>query len=287
VCGRGSPVALERRVGTRRVALSLLVLIALGSSSAAAAAAPPRTAILESVQVTEEVPGDVIVVGGDLSLGPGAVVHGHAVAVFGTVTVAPGARVDGRVVAVSSLANLSLTPGSDQDPLLTTAVRVLATGGWLLLTTGLAWAFPVGLRRGVRALPGLGVRLAALGAMAWVTLFGALVAALSLGPSLGVALAAALLLAALVAKTVGLAVLGGGIGRALLGLLVHRPLPLSVDVFVGVALLLTVRLVPLVGSPLWTVLSVVALGTGVFALALVPHNGAFEVSLPRASSTNR
>ena len=76
-------------------------------------------------------------------------------------------------------------------------------------------------------------------------------------------------------------------GRVVLGRLVHRPLPLSVDVFVGVALLLVVRVAPLVGSPLWTVLSVVALGTGVFALALVSHDGALEVSLPPASPTNR
>jgi len=46
----------------------------------------------------------------------------------------------------------------------------------------------------------------------------------------------------------------------------ERPMPLTLEVFTGVALLLLVRFVPLVGGVLWSVCSIAALGTGIIAV---------------------
>jgi hypothetical protein len=148
------------------------------------------------------------------------------------------------------------------------------------VVTVLALALPVRLRLGVVALSRLGLRVVVLGILASITLFAALVAALSLGPGLGVPLTAGVMLLFLATKAVGLTVVGGWLGELLLRRRLHRPLPLSCEVFVGVAVLLLLRVLPVAGGSLWTVASVVAVGAGLFTLVVLPQDGGLGLPIP-------
>jgi hypothetical protein len=107
---------------------------------------------------------------------------------------------------------------------------------------------------------------------------------LGFGPTLGVPLVAALSLAYRIGKAIGLTILGGYLGSWVLERWVRRPLPLSVSAFVGVAILLALRFVPVTGEITWTVISIAALGTGVLSLGLATSRNAIE--LPEPSSRN-
>jgi hypothetical protein len=265
--------------------LILLTTIVFGWAlwAVPAAAGPSRTSILADLVVDEPVDGDVVVFAADLVLGENARVTGdavavggnirvaggaevgrHVLAVFGTAEISNGAVVDGRVFSLASLASFVQGPG--EGPLSTrvsVAVRLLASGGWLLVTTGLAFLFPVRMRYGAWALPPLGYRVPALGFLVFVTVIASLVAALGFGPALGVPLIAGLMVVFFAAKAVGLTVIGAALGAAVLRKWLHHPLPISLEVFVGTLVLLVLRFLPLAGETLWAVMSVVALGASI------------------------
>jgi hypothetical protein len=261
----------------------LILLAALGLlvvHGTVAWAAPTRVATLSELRIDEVVEGDVVALAGDVILGPHADVRGHAVAVFGEVRAEPGARVRGRMIGLSSLAGLAVEPAVGEDGArLRIAVRLIIGGGWLLATTLIAVLWSARVRDGVAVLPRLGLRVAVLGAMVALTLLAALIAAIGLGPAIGLPVAAALGVAFLAVKAVGLAVLGGGLGLAVLGrLAIGRTLPLTAAVFVGVLAMLMARFLPVVGSAAWTVLSLAALGAGVFALTMALQPSPARVS---------
>lgn len=262
----------------RRLILAAAVGLLLAHGTVAWGA-PAKVTALAELYVNEPVDGDVVALGGDVVLGPDAVVRGHAVAVFGTVRAAPGARVEGRMIGLASLAGLVVEPAAGEDgPRLRTAVRLLTAGGWLLATTLIAFLWPARVRYGVSVLPQLGLKVAVLGGMVAVTLVAALIAAIGLGPMAGLPLAAVLGVAFLAVKAVGLTVLGGSLGGAVLGRFgVDRALPLTAAVFVGVLVMLMVRFLPVVGGVGWTLLALVALGAGVFAVTMAPHRNPAEV----------
>jgi hypothetical protein len=183
---------------------------------------------------------------------------------LGEADVPRGVEVGGRVLAFSSLASLLPTPSGHRHSLQTNvSMRLLTAGGWLLVTTGLAFLFPTRMRFGAWALPVLGIKVPALGIMAGFTVMAALIAALGFGPGLGVPLVASLMLAFFVAKSVGLTVLGCWIGMAVLRRWVHHPLPISLEVFVGALVLIALRFLPIVGETLWNLISLVALGASI------------------------
>ena len=252
----------------RLIPLAALVLLLVHGT--VAWGAPAKVAALSELRVDELVDGDVVALAGDVVLGPRADVRGHAVAVFGEVRAEPGARVAGRMIGLSSLAGLAVLPAAGEDGArLRIAVRLLVAGSWLLATTLIALLWPSRLRWGMAVLPQLGLRVAVLGAMVALTLLAALIAAIGLGPGVGLLLAAALGVGFLAIKAVGLAVLGGSLGKTVLGrLAAGRALPLTSAVFVGVLLLLMARFLPVVGGGAWTVVSLAALGAGVFALTM-------------------
>jgi hypothetical protein len=254
--------------------IPIIVLGLIVAGSAAVHAGPAKVATLTELEVNEVVDGDVVVIGGDIVLGPEAVVRGHAVAVFGAVRMQPGATVEGRSIAMSSLASLSLTPvaGERQDQLFT-AVRVLTAGTWLFVTTLIAFLWPTRVRRGAAALPQLGLKSVVLGLMVAATLVAALIAVIGLGPMMGIPLATLVGLAFLAVKALGLTVLGGGLGGALLRRLrPSRVHPVTLHVFVGVLVLLMARFLPVVGGAAWTVVVMVALGAGVMSVTMVPNH---------------
>ncbi len=259
-------------MATRQLIALFVFGLILGHGQMATASSA-RVGALSEMRVNEEVDGDVVVIGGDVVLGPQAHVHGHAVSIFGSVRVEPGAQVDGRVIGLSSLASLSLAPiQEDQGGHLDTALRFATAGGWLFVTTLIAFLWPAPIRRGVASLPQLGAKTLVLGVMVAITLVAGLIAVVGLGPFLGLPLAAAVAVAFLVVKALGLAVLGGGLGAVLLHRAVpSRMLPITTQVFVGVVAMLMIRFVPVVGGFAWTALVLVALGTGVFVATLAPH----------------
>jgi hypothetical protein len=126
--------------------------------------------------------------------------------------------------------------------------------------------------------PTLRLKMLILGVMVSLTLFAALVAAIGIGPSLGLPLIIAIAVLFLAARAVGLAVLGGRIGGLLLARWAHRPIPVGVPVFLGVLPLLGLRFLPVIGGPLWIVVSMASVGMAVFTVALAPQGGAVRAS---------
>jgi hypothetical protein len=271
-------------VASQRLIAAVAAALLLAGS--AGAASPPRTSVFSDLVVNEavdgdvvafeadlhlgpraHVTGDVVVIGGDLRLDAGSKVDRHVVAIFGDVHAESGAVVEGRTLAFASLSNLALTPGDETPLQVSLAVRLVTSGGWLLVTTALAFGLSTRLRYAVWVLPQLGARVLVLGVAAGVTFFAAVIAVLGLGPALGVPLSAALTVVFFALRAVGLTVIGGFIGGIVGGRLLRRPLPLTVEVFVGVFALLVLRFVPLIGGVLWSVAAIAALGTGILSLA--------------------
>ncbi len=252
-------------------------------------AAPGRAAVLTDLEVNEFIEGDVVVFGADLVLGaqarvtgdavavggsvrimPGAEVGRHVVAVFGAVEIDGDAEIGGRVLSLSSLASLATGAGvvAGRSHHVSFAMRLLASGGWLLVTTGLAFLFPIRMRFAAWSVPAFGVRIPALGLMMALTAVASLLAALGLGPALGVPVVAALMVLFLIAKSLGLTVLGCVVGTWVLRRWVRHPLPISLEVFVGVLVLLALRFTPVVGETLWTLISVTALGASIAVISV-------------------
>lgn len=250
-------------------ALLLAGVFALGLGVASAADAADVFRLATDLEVNGRVAGDVVVVAGDLYLGPEAQVEGDAIAVLGFVHRQDGASVAGKVIALPSLASLEPAAADVSSPGLRIGLFMIVAGLWLLVTTGLAVVRPAAMRRATRGLAGSGPRMVALGALALATLFAALVAVLGLGPEWGVPLAGTLMVIFVVFKAIGLAVGGAVIGRVVLRRAPAITGSVSIEVFVGVLVLLLLRLVPVVGGFLWGLVSIVALGVGVFSAVTV------------------
>jgi hypothetical protein len=275
-------------VAERQLSRFAAIILLLSTIPGVAVAAPGRTAVLTNLEVDGFIDGDVVVFGADLILGENAVVTGdavavggdlrvaegaavgrHAVAVFGQAEVPKDADVGGRVLSFASLASLgqgSATTGRSLR--VTFAMRLLTSGGWLLVTTGLAFLFPIRMRYGAWAVPVAGLKIPALGLLVGLTVVASLVAALGLGPGLGVPLVAALMVAFIAAKAIGLTVIGCFVGNSVLGRWIHHPLPISLEVFVGVMVLLAVRFLPLVGDTMWNLISLFALGASIAVIGV-------------------
>lgn len=264
---------------------SFFIFIVAGAATAFSG----QTAVLSTLAVNEPVEGDVVAFGADIELGPDARVSGDAVAVGGDVRLVEGARVGrhvvavfgstdvpsntqvgGRILAFASLAGLQTGAGGENPLKVDFAMRLLASGGWLLVTTGFAFLFPARFRCAAWAVPVLGLKVPLIGLLAGLTIVASLVAALGLGPALGVPLVAALMIVFFVAKAAGLTVLACWSGAGVLRRWLHHPTPISLDAFVGVLMLLAVRFLPFVGETLWTVISIVGLGASLAVISVSP-----------------
>jgi hypothetical protein len=191
------------------------------------------------------------------------------VAVFGGAQVPVDADVGGRVLCFSSVATLLSTSSVRGSSIRADlSMRLLAAGGWLLVTTAIAFLFPIRMRYGAWAVPSLGIKVPVLGMMAGLTVFASLIATLGLGPVLGVPLLGGLMVVFFAARAVGLTVLGCWIGVIVLKRWVHHPLPISLEVFVGVIVLLAARFLPVVGETLWILVSLVALGASIAVMSV-------------------
>jgi len=247
-------------MASRRLTVALAVLI-LGAVPAAAS--PQHVAFLTDLTVDGPVDGDVVAFAGDVILGPNARVTGNVVAFHGTVHRHAGARVDGRALAISSFAGFDIVQAGQTDPRFGPAVVLLSMGGWLTAATLLAFLLPGRLRYGVWLFPHLGVKVVVVGVLLYLTFVAACVAALGFGARLALPLIVTLVVAFLAAKAVGLTILGGTLGSWMLRVIRAAP-PLTLEVVVGVTVLLLVRFLPVVGGLVWEGISIVAVGAGLF-----------------------
>jgi len=258
----------------RSVLFLLVILGAAVTPAARAEASPGRLAVLEDLRIDGPVQGDVVALGGNIELGPQARVQGNAVAVFGRVEAAGEARISGERISLSSLGGLKLDgAGSTVSPRLVWALRLLTWGFWLFIAGSLAAAFPSRTVRGVWTLNRMPAGALGLGIVAALTLLAALVAVFSAGPALGLPGAVALLLVFAAAKALGITLLGGMLGNAVLRRIARRRFHVAFESFLGVALLLSLRMVPVAGAAFWAVASVWSLGATVLALAVDPLRG--------------
>lgn len=247
-------------MASRRLTVALLVAI-LGALPAWAG--PQHVAFLTDLTVDGPVDGDVVAFAGDVILGPNARVRGNVVAFHGSVRRHAGAQVDGRALAISSFAGFDIVQAGQTDPRFGPAVVLLSMGGWLTAATLLAFLLPGRLRYGVWLFPHLGVKVVVVGVLLYATFIAACVAALGFGVRLGLPLIVTLVVAFLAAKAVGLTILGGSLGVWMLRLVRAAP-PLTLEVVVGVTVLLLVRFLPVVGGLVWEGVSIVAVGAGLF-----------------------
>ena len=289
--------ALATKPGENCGLFQLAALFFLLTVSSVSEAAPGRAAVLTDLEVNESIEGDVVVFGADLVLGTQARITGDAVAVGGNVRIVPGAEVGrhvvsvfgavemngdavigGRVLALSSLASFANGAGvTARPPRVSFAMRLLASGGWLLVTTGIAFLFPIRMRFAAWSVPMSGMRIPALGLMIVLTAVVSLLAALGLGPAFGVPLVAALMVLFFIGKSLGLTVLGCVVGAWVLRRWIRHPLPISLEVFIGVLVLLALRFAPIIGDTLWTLTSLIALGASITVLSVTGDPARAEV----------
>jgi hypothetical protein len=217
----------------------------------------PVVAVLGDVIVSSEVVGDVVAVGGDVELAPGALVRGDVVALGGSAFGA--GRATGRVVGLGGLgagAHASRPAGS-----VAWGLGLVRVGLWVIVGSLLLLFFPRIVRgtgeQVVRRLwqtPLIGI----LALMVWLVtvVFALAVTTTPLGAGC-LLLAVGLLLLAKLLGIVGVAWLVGRAGLRALPIAWRGELPRT-----GVALLTMTALsaIPTLGAGLWLVVNVVGIG---------------------------
>ena len=249
---------------------ALLLAVALVAAPSPRVGAPvdvtrptrgPVVTLLADVVVSSEVVGDVVAVGGDVELAPGAVVRGDVLALGGSAFGAGTAT--GRVVSLGGLSS----PTSRQGGTAAWGMAMLRVGAWVVLGTLLVLVAPRLLRStGERVVERLWQTPLA-GAFALLVWFVTIVFVLAVAATpLG---AACLLLGVgllLLAKLLGVAAVAWVLGRAAAGWLPpawRGELPRT-----GIAILLlsAFSVVPVLGPAVWLVVNVVGVGAVVGAL---------------------
>jgi hypothetical protein len=274
LAGAASPAAaaadepLEAALVIRKGSLARRQVVAVGRDVLVEGEALSDVAALDgSVRVTGRVSGDVIVLGGDVELGPEARVGGDVFAVGGTVEAAAGATVEGQTVAhpTASAAWLTLLEGPGLGAAATTPVvlgaKLALMAAWMALALFL---FAVSGRevlstsRTVQEEPfrcfvtGLtGVLALALTAIA----FGAFAPAIAGAPLLVLVVLFALLL-----KLWGMVAVFHALGEWALRM-AWRPRALALNAAtIGLLVLGVVKFVPMAGAWVWTVATLIGVG---------------------------
>jgi len=240
----------------------------------------PVVAVLGSVRVDAEIVGDVVALGGDVTLGDGGRVVGDVVAVGGAID--GGARVAGRAIAVATL------DGSASDgvrPHRTTwGLRALRVGGWVVVASILLVALPRQVRRGGESLRLMPVRTLAVGVLSVGVWLVAVLLALALSASrLGIVLLLAGIAAFLVAKVLGLLAVAWLAGWGARGLLPPAWRNEISRTGAGMFALAVAGVVPLVGPLVWLAANVAGVGAVVVAL-VAPRLTPLALSLQRGAS---
>ena len=228
----------------------------------------PVVSVLGSLRVEAEVAGDVIALGGDITLGPGGRVEGDAVAVGGRVE-GPGTTT-GRSVSVASLDGTAFPPLGDAASFrVAWGMRALRVGGWMMIAAVLLLAFPRQVRRGGEYLRTMPVRTMVVGGLSLAVWLIVVLLTLALMASrLGVAVLLGGVVLLLIAKVLGLLAVAWLLGWGLRGAL---PLAWRGEIArTGIAMfvLAAIGVLPLLGPLVWLVANVAGVGAMVAALVI-------------------
>lgn len=220
------------------------------------------TAVATNLSINREVPGDVLVLGGELRLGPSAHIHGDAIAIFGRVVRDPAARIDGHVLHLENLA--SLDPRFENRKHTRFSIFLLTAGVWLIATTIIGLLLRKRLGRALYHLRVLNWRILPFALLTQLTLMGALIATLGLGPRFAATVTGLVLALSMLLKALGLSLMGWYVGTYILP--PSSRIPVNAKIFAGVLLFNLLRLLPGIGPFLWILLSVLAPGYGILVL---------------------
>lgn len=219
-----------------------------------------------SVEVRGSVRGDVVVLGGDVRLGPEAEVEGKVFVVGGTLEAAPGSVIGGRSVAYPSITSAWLTlieaPAlglSATSPIVLAAKLALLTA-WLALLLVL---FAVAGRQVLATADGVSrepfrnfwVGLTGVLSLVLTALFFSAFA----GPVIGLPFVVLVVLLLLLAKLWGMVAVFYATGRWIYGRLGRRGTILHAAT-VGLAALGLFKLLPFVGLWTWTIATFIGVG---------------------------
>jgi hypothetical protein len=242
-----------------------------------------------SVRVTGSVAGDVIVLGGDVTLGPAARVEGDVFAVGGTIDAAPGATVGGRTVAhpTASAAWLTLLEGPGlgagaATPLVVGA-KLALLAAWMALTLLLFAASGrdmLATSQSVRREP---LRCFLTGLTAVLALALTAVAFGAFAPPIaGAPLLVLVVLFALLLKLWGMVAVFHALGTQVLRG-VRRPRALALNAAtVGLLVLGFAKFVPAAGAWIWTVATLIGVGASLTS-KFGRQEAWFQMSEPEAA----
>lgn len=220
-----------------------------------------------SIHVTGHVAGDVIILNGDASLGPKAQIDGDVYVLGGRVRSASGAAIAGRTAAYPTASEAFLTLiegpalGMKATAPVVLAAKTALLAAWLLvcllcLATVGREVLATSQKLGREPLRDFFVGLTAVLTLALTGLFLA-----SFAPSLvSLPLLVLIVLAALVMKLWGMVALFHRLGEVVLYRIRKRyPTPIQAAL-IGLMLLGAIKLIPWVGTWVWTVASLIAVG---------------------------
>jgi hypothetical protein len=227
------------------------------------------TAIDGSARITGTVAGDLIVLGGDATLAPSAIVRGDVQVLGGRLAISPGARIDGRSVAYPTFSRAWLTllegpslglPASSPVVL---AAKLGLLAAWLALTLLLFAAGGRSLAAASEEIRFEPLLCFATGLVAVLaTVLTTLLVSAALPPPLALPLVALAVVGALVAKLWGSVAAFHALGRALgalAGRRARRAQPLHLAL-AGLAAAGALKFVPWLGVAAWSALTLVAVG---------------------------
>ena len=226
-------------------------------------------AVQGSVRIAGSVEGDVVVLSGDVDLGPSARVDGDVFVLGGSIDTGQGASVSGRSVAYptapGALLVLAEGPALGLSPFSSVVLggKMALLAAWLVTAALLAATAGGAVRAtatsvGEEPVRNLGIGLVAVSALFLTGLFFASF----LGVTVGVPMVVLLVLAALILKLWGMVAV-----FARLGTLLRRRRGAATDLLaacaVGLLVLGAVKFLPWVGSLAWTAATLVGIGATV------------------------
>jgi hypothetical protein len=226
-------------------------------------AAAGVVALSGSVEIGGEVEGDVVVVDGDVSLGREARVQGDVFVLGGDIGAASGAVVTGRSVAYPAASGALMVLAEGPALGLSPWSKVVVSGklallaAWLVTAALLVAVAGPAVTSTAEAIGAEPLRCFAVGAVGVVAmLLSGLFFGATLDVLVGVPMVLLLVVAALVLKLWGLVAVFAWLGRALL----RRPTPALSSVLAGIAALGVVKLLPWVGTWVWTAATLIGVG---------------------------
>ena len=230
----------------------------------------PVVALLADVRIASEVVGDVVAVGGNVELAPGASVRGDVVALGGRVV--GSGSVSGRVASGGGLGLApSGEPAGARGAVSNLGLGLLRAGVWLSLGSLVILALPGRVRSAGAHLAAAPLRSAAVGVLALLVWLALVILALAVTNSpLGVAFMLAAVALLLVAKLAGVVAIAWAAGCAAAR---HLPVPLRGEpARTGTALLVLtlLALAPVIGPAVWLAANVVGIGA-VVGVLLAPR----------------